>query len=232
MSAPTAAGFDSHAEDYDAQCMQGLAVSGEGRDYFARGRVAHLRRWWQRTGLAAPRRVIDYGCGLGDAAPLLAAAFPGAEVLGLEPSTRLMEQARQRHPEVRFAAIDGSERGERADLVHLNGVLHHVAPGDRPRVFAALREHLVPGGVLALFENNPLNPGTRWIMSRIPFDRDAVPLTPGESLRRVRSVGLEPVHRASLFWFPRALRLLRPIEPLLAPIPLGAQYAVFARRPE
>lgn len=44
-----------------------------------------------------------------------------------------------------------------------------------------VRRSLRPGGVFAFWEINPWNPGTRHVMSRIPFDRDAIMLTPPEA---------------------------------------------------
>ena len=117
-----------------------------------------------------------------------------------------------------------------ADLIHLNGVLHHVSPDDRDTLIEMLGAALAPQRVLAVFENNPLNLGTRWVMSRIPFDRDAKPLAPWETVRRLRSRGLSLEHIAYLFWFPRALAALRPLEPFLEKIPLGAQYAALATK--
>ena len=38
--------FDDHAETYDAECMRGLALSGESREYFAQARADHLATWW------------------------------------------------------------------------------------------------------------------------------------------------------------------------------------------
>ena len=40
----TAPAFDSHADDYETDCMRGLAVSGESKEFFARGRLAYLSR--------------------------------------------------------------------------------------------------------------------------------------------------------------------------------------------
>ena len=94
-------------------------------------------------------------------------------------------------------------------------------------VFRRLR----PGGLFALWENNPWNPGTRYVMSRIPFDRDAVPLAPPEARRLVRACGFEVLRTDFLFLFPRALRLMRPLEARLSRLPLGAQYQVLCRRP-
>jgi hypothetical protein len=88
----------------------------------------------------------------------------------------------------------------------------------------------VPGGVFALWENNPWNPGTRYIMSRVPFDKDAITMTPPETRRLLRATGFEIVRTDFLFVFPHLLRVLRPLERLLARLPLGGQYLVLARK--
>lgn len=232
---PEEAGFDPHVEDYDDQLMRGLRASGESKEFFARGRVEHLRAWWRAAGRAEPRRVLDFGCGLGEGAALLAEAFPGADVFGVDTSRKCVERAaeRQAGSRARFRPLGEfeAEGGPGVDVVHVNGVLHHVVPEERPALYRRLAAMLAPRGVVAVFENNPFNPGTRWVMSRIPFDRDAVLLSPGELRRGLAGAGLVPRDTSSLFWFPRALAFLRPLERLLAPLPLGAQYGVIAERP-
>jgi hypothetical protein len=89
---------------------------------------------------------------------------------------------------------------------------------------------LKPGGLFALFENNPWNPGTRYVMSKIPFDRDAVMLRASETSRRLVDGGFEILTVDFLFVFPALLRWLRPLERHLASVPLGAQYLVLGRR--
>jgi hypothetical protein len=93
-----------------------------------------------------------------------------------------------------------------------------------------LRDVLAPAGWLALFENNPWNPGARMVMRRIPFDRAAVPLSPPETRRLLETAGLRVHGTRSLFYFPRPLAALRPLERYLARVPLGAQYWVLASR--
>jgi hypothetical protein len=84
--------------------------------------------------------------------------------------------------------------------------------------------------VFAVFENNPWNPGTRLVMRRIPFDRDAETLSPPAGRRLLRSAGFEVLRTDFVFFFPRALHILRPLERRLARLPLGAQYLVLARK--
>jgi len=69
-------------------------------------------------------------------------------------------------------------------------------------------------------------------MSRIPFDRDAIMLSPSETAALVRKAGLAPVSGAkSFFYFPRQLAFLRKAEGVLKHLPLGAQYLVLAAKP-
>ena len=223
--------FDAHAADYEAQLMQGLAASGESKEYFARGRVRALRTWWAEGARPEPRRILDYGCGVGDTSPLLAEAFPGARVLGLDPSSQCVGRAQREFAgeRVDFATLGGfAAAAAEADLIYLNGVVHHVPPPERPALFRDLAGWLRPDGVVALFENNPWNPGTRIVMSRIPFDRDAVPVRPAQARRLLRAAGLTPRFTGFYFYFPRSLRGLRPLERWLTRLPLGAQYGVFA----
>jgi hypothetical protein len=90
---------------------------------------------------------------------------------------------------------------------------------------------LRPGGWFALWENNPWNPGTRYVMSQCAFDRDAVTLTPPEAARLLQAGGLRVLRTDFLFVFPRFLKFLRVMEAGLARLPLGAQYQVLCRKP-
>ena len=225
------AGFDRHASSYDADCMQGLRLSGEGRDYFARGRLQLLRKLWTHWGRPEPREIVDLGCGTGEGTVLLAEAFPQARVRGFDPSGASIEVAAARWTSERVSFASGEPRElPPVQLVHLSGVLHHVPLPERDALLRGAAALLDRDGLLALFENNPLNPGTRLVMSRIPFDRDAVPLYPREARRRVAGAGLRFVALRFLFYFPRWLAPLRPLERLLLRVPLGAQYAVLAIR--
>jgi len=80
---------------------------------------------------------------------------------------------------------------------------------------------LSPGGYLALWENNPWNPGTRYVMQRIPFDREAIPIAALEAQRLLKAEGFEIISTHFLFVFPSALGHLRRIEPLISRFPFG-----------
>ena len=233
MSTPDSkAELDDFAANYDAALDQGIGISGENKEFFARNRVAWLGGWLQQTGFQ-PREVIDFGCGTGAAMPHLL-RLPGVNrVLRLDVSTELLEIARHQHAAEQYRFLPLAEHVARGDtdLVFCNGVFHHIPPPKRMEALHHIRDSLRPSGWFVLWENNPWNPGTRYVMSRIPFDRGALMLTAHRARRQLVSAGFEVLSTNYLFIFPRMLRWLRWIEPLVCRLPLGAQYQILARKP-
>ena len=225
--------FDTYADDYDAALAEGLSASGESRDYFARERLRWLAGQLAGRGIA-PRTALDFGCGVGAATPFWREFFPEAMTLGVDVSARSLEVARreQGSPEAQFQTLaDHLPDGSR-DLAFCNGVFHHIPPAERAAALAYVHGSLAPGGLFAFWENNPWNPGTRYVMHRIPFDRDAVLISPPHARHLLTAAGFEVLRTDFLFLFPRALSALRPLEPPLSRLPFGAQYQVLCRRPK
>ena len=228
---PVVTEFDNYAESYDAALALGLSVTGEDKSYFARGRISWLASCLQRLG-EKPRLVLNYGCGTGSEAPILLDAIAAEHVIGVDISKKSVDIARRIYSSGRTGFLQSNEYqpSERMDLVYCNGVFHHIPPRERlvsvEYVYACLHR----GGLFALWENNPWNPGTRYVMSRIPFDRDAVMLAPIESRRMLESCGFQILRTDFLFLFPRFLRFFRGLEPLVSKLPLGAQYQVLCRK--
>ena len=188
---------------------------------------AHLPADWR------PQKILDFGCGTGNTTRALSALFPNAKVVGLDASASAVSYARQKSPgdHVYFERIESLSATGPYDLCYINGVFHHIDPSERPaamkNIFGALR----PGGFLALFENNPWNPGARLVMKNIPFDRGARMLSHRQAQRLAREAGFQDLAMMrSLFYFPRWLAFLRFLEPALAKIPFGAQYYLLLRK--
>ncbi len=224
--------FDRHARTYDADLDRGLALSGEKKSYFARGRIAWLAGCLRRLSYR-PRVLMEFGCGNGSSTPLFFDLLDVKAVVGLDTSTELLRIARQSYgsDHVRFAAPSEYQVVEGADLVFCNGVFHHISPPERVSVMRWIHRALAPHGIFAFWENNPWNPGTRYVMSRIPFDRGAIKISPLEARRLLRKAGFEILGTDFLFFFPGAFRALRKLEPLLSRMPLGGQYLVLCRKP-
>ena len=221
--------FDHY--EYDSALAQGLSVSGEDKEYFARGRISWLARCLEQLG-SKPTSIMDYGCGTGSAAPIFVEHLRAATVIGVDASSRLLNIASSRYTssKIVFRSFRDYKPRQEMDLVFCNGVFHHIVPDERADALQYISRSLKSGGVLAFWENNPWNPGTRYVMSRIPFDRDAIPLTHLAARRLLMEGGLEVLRTDFMFIFPKALRWFRGVESVLSSLPLGAQYQVLCRK--
>jgi SAM-dependent methyltransferase len=227
-----ASNFDGYADSYDHDLAQGLSATGEDRDYYARRRVEWLRGCLDRLRFV-PTDTIEFGFGTGSNVPFLIEVAGATSVVGLDTSGRSLEVARNTFgsPEAHFYGLSEYEPEGKADLVFCNGVFHHIPPADRAAAVEYLYRCLKPGGLLALWENNPWNPGTRYIMSRVSFDRDAITLVSSETQGLVRRAGFQVVRTDFLFIFPHFLRWFRGLEPRLSKLPIGGQYELLCRKP-
>lgn len=73
-----------------------------------------------------PRSILDLGTGTGDGAIALAARWPDAEVVGVDVSREMLEEARRKAPELRFEVGDGRRLDVpdgAFDLVAMNNVI-------------------------------------------------------------------------------------------------------------
>jgi SAM-dependent methyltransferase len=226
---PPTSEFDGFADNYDQALQNGLSLSGERKDFFANGRVNILARLL----VARPfPRILDYGCGTGSATPYLHAMPNVSAVIGVDISDKSLDRARAtyRQPHVEFHNLSTLSQLGSFDLAFCNGVFHHIPISERSEAVNQIYHALNPNGLFAFWENNPWNPGTHWVMSRIPFDRDAIMLWPNAARRLLSGAGFEVVLTHFAFIFPKALRFLRFAEWPLRHLPFGAQYMLLARK--
>jgi SAM-dependent methyltransferase len=222
--------FDDIADKYDRELAKGISISGESKEYFAQERVANLVKLLSPQ--FQPRHIMDYGCGTGGSIPYLVDRFKPDRLIGVDVSKASLAYAQKNHlhPRVSFKTIAAFEEAHEVDLVYCNGVFHHIAPEQRTGAIKFVADALKPGGYFALWENNPWSLATRLVMSRTPFDRDAILVWPREAVRLLESAGFAICKVRFFFIFPSFLGLLRPLEKWVSYFPFGAQYVVLARK--
>lgn len=228
--------FDRFADEYLAMHQVNIAVSGDGPEYFARYKIADIKAERVRHGRAVDGvSILDFGAGVGTSTPHVRALFPDCALTSADVSAKSLELNRHRNGEgVRYLAYDGDrldmEEGS-VDIAFAACVFHHIPEAEHLKQLRELRRVLRPGGELYVFEHNPLNPLTRRAVDTCPFDANAVLIRAGVMAARLAQAGLcagRPVYR---YFFPAALRSLRPLERAMRSLPLGAQYFVRGEKP-
>lgn len=223
--------FDSFTDNYDEHLNKSLAITGEEREFYARARIEWTAENVRRFGFGV-KRILDYGCGDGANVPMLAARFSAETVHGVDLSSASISSARQAYsaPGLGFFCTSEWRPDGTIDLVFTNGVFHHIPPPERPGCFLAIHRALRPEGLFAFWENNPWNPGTKYVMSQCVFDEHAVTMSVPEAKRMIKAAGFRILQASSLFYFPRQLRFLRGAEKLLRWLPFGGQYLILCQK--
>lgn len=119
----------------------------------------HLRRAAERLAHhASARRVLDLGCGTGASTQALLTALSAAHVTGVDAAPGMIARARAKSwPDGRVEFLVG-RAGDPSVTAHLPPVdaclaaylLRNIPPPERTAVLAAVREQIVPGGILVL----------------------------------------------------------------------------------
>jgi SAM-dependent methyltransferase len=230
--------FDKFAAEYRSLHAKNIRVSGEDPEYFAEYKIVDLKRELdasRRSGVAAPA-VLDFGAGVGYSVPFLQKHLPSARVTCLDVSRKSLDigaakygsSTEFRHFDgVRIPFADGT-----FDAALASCVFHHIPHGEHLALLAEIRRVLAPGGILAVFEHNPLNPLTVRAVNTCEFDEHAVLMRAPTLRARVRAAGFTAPRVRYRLFVPGWLRPLRPIEQWLRWLPLGAQYYVVAARDE
>jgi len=105
-----------------------------------------------RVGALSPARVVDLGCGPGNATELLVERWPDAGVLGLDNSAEMIEAAQKHaqpgHLEFRRADLRDWSADEPVDVLVTNATLQWVP--DHLDLLPRLLDQVAPGGWFAM----------------------------------------------------------------------------------
>lgn len=105
-----------------------------------------------RSELPADPTILDLGAGTGLTFAALAPRFPQARMIGVDLSARMLEVARRRFPLLEVHVDDACNVGQRVAAESVDLALAHFLTTfvSRPRLFAAARTTLRPGGLFSV----------------------------------------------------------------------------------
>ena len=230
---PNRAEFDRYSDSYRDAVEDSISFAGADLDFFTRAKARLLLELADRA-LGTPDELdlLDVGCGTGETDRFLKGRV--RSLTGVDVAPGMLERARRSNPWAEYRDYSEGEPlpyGQGTfDVCFAICVFHHVPREQRIPLIEEMIRVCRPGGLIVLFEHNPLNPLTRKAVRGCEFDRDAQLLTRRAASKLLAEAGLSPRGRYIEF-FTRDSWLLRGVESRLGWLPLGAQYAVFAHRP-
>ena len=224
--------FDEYAENYRSIHSEKIKLSGADSFYFAEFKVRLLEAHVKNETL----QILDVGCGDGATEIFMMKYFPLWKVEGIDISFKSIETAKKRGlSNTTFHFYDGNKipfAENQFDIIFMAGVLHHVNYDLHTLLLEEIYRVLKPAGKLCLFELNPLNPLTRYLVNTCEFDKHAKLLNARytESLLKKNRFWL--TKKNYIIFFPRKGLLSKFIflEKFLQWLPLGGQYFIIAEK--
>ena len=224
--------FDEHAQGYRKTHTRNIRLSGADSYYFAEMKVRLLQGFEHDNGL----KVLDVGCGDGATELFFQKYFPSWQVTGIDVSGKSIDEAEKKkiYGTV-FKIYDGNtipSRDNEFDIVFMAGVLHHVSFSLHENIISEIRRVLKKDGRLYLFEHNPINPFTRYLVDTCVFDKDAKLLNYTYTRSLLESQQFRIIKKDFIIFFPRKglLSCFIFMEKYLSWLPLGGQYFFVARK--
>lgn len=198
--------------------------------FLARSRARWLRRCLDALG-ERPKHMVMLGRDRGPSSSelfgnLLIKSLVTIDV-AVEPSHNGM--LRSADGKATLVHVSDYRASESADLAFAHGVFDHMSERERSAAAVLVYRSLSSGGLFAVWQRNPWSPSM--MLNVRESDGGSGKLTARDTRRLLRGVGFDIVHTTSPVFFPQSLSWCAPLEPLLAPIPIGGEYMVLARKP-
>jgi SAM-dependent methyltransferase len=156
--------------------------------------------------------------------------FQQSKIYAADISKKSLDIAKSYNQSVKFYLLCEDTIVEKFDLIFVALVFHHIEPRLRLKIMEYIYDLLQEGGNIFIFEHNPYNPITRYLVNTCAFDADAVLLTKRKLMQLLIEAKLSINTCRYTLFFLSLLKKLRFLEPILGYLPLGGQYFISANK--
>lgn len=222
--------FNTAKDNYREVIERSIGFAGKGLDYYTKAKADAFKRAVRAyfPHLQKPK-LLDVGCGHGLIHPYLHGSF---EITGTDVAGEVLTLAARENPGVSYVPYDGTKlpfADASFDLALAICVMHHVPPADWLKFLGEIKRVVKPQGGIFIFEHNPFNPLTRYVVSHNELDHGVTLLSGGRLRKLMREAGLRAPLTENILFTPFSQRFFIQLDKVLTWCPLGAQYFTFAR---
>lgn len=218
--------FDPFADNYRDLHNDSIKISGEESNYFTKQKIEIISTNFNEKNI----KFLDFGCGDGNSEKFFYDFFPTSKYFGIDISEKSINIGiKSKNENSNFSLFDGEKipyEDNFFDIIIAANVFHHIDFKLHEVLFSEIYRVLKPTGHFYLFEHNPFNPITRFIVKTCAFDKDAKLLFPRYSKSTLKKLEFKTVKSNFILFFPRIIffKYFIKLEDYLKKIPLGAQY--------
>ena len=228
--------FDTVADSYDDGLKYLLGPIGGDTEKYAEYKIQLTHNLIHKVD-----SIMDFGCGIGRSLEYFKEYFSkdnNVKLYGCDTSPESVEIARKKMPDATFyvnTSVDEFNKIEdKYDLIFLACVFHHIDPVDRKEWAEAIKDKLKPGGYIAVFEHNLLNPLTKRVVKKPEneLDHEEWMLSHKElkNLLINKDKGIDIFWDGYVLFSPIRFKWTTAFEKCLKWFPLGAQHCVIVRK--
>lgn len=220
--------------DYEAKALKD-------HKYYVKVKSLHLLRKAEEIyGNTKNLICMDLGCGTGETIEYFQNKF--SHIFGCDYSRGMLEYAAKKNLKNVTFKLCQSEKlpfdNDSVDVVLMYGIIHHIDAGEKiVQAFDEVNRILKKGGMVAVYDFNPLNPVSRHIVKTCQIDvgvnldgykKSVFPTTfySWELIAILKRAGFRIAKHEYLLFFPKFLSVLLPLERLLARVPIGGMYSI------
>jgi ubiquinone/menaquinone biosynthesis C-methylase UbiE len=225
--------FDEYAMNYRQIHNENLSITGLSSDYFAVNKIKIISYHNKED---RNYKILDVGCGDGKLEEYIPMYFCNYNAYGIDISKESINRAREKGiAGCVFDYYDGSKipfEENFFDIVILSTVLHHVNREDHLNLINEVYRVMKPGSKLFIFEHNPVNPFTNYIVKTCVFDKGVTLLSHYYCKKILRKVHFDKIEINFTSFFPNKyfFKYLVKYEDLFKKVPFGGQYYVIAEK--
>lgn len=211
--------FDSYIKNYKDITQKNLNFFSKSRNFFYQCKIEIIKKK-----IFLPNKILDFGSGIGLGTKLFLKYFPKSEIFAFDVSKKSLNFLKKKIPTINIKRDIVFKN--RYDLITVFGVFHHIPPIERSKNLKLLFKLLKNNGKIFIFEHNPYNPITRYIVNNCPYDEGVKLIYLNELGELAKKNNFKIIDKGYCLIFPELLGIFRKYEHLTKWLPLGGQYYI------